>query len=74
MSPEETTNYAVQMTFEDGTKFPENDELDWFSYEGALRIAGISWGARQRMTGSKVKTISVIDAGYNTVQSHTFED
>lgn len=71
----EQTDYAVRVYIQDGTTIPWTDEgLDWVSKGVAKKIAAKLWDARQRVVNSEVIAIEIIDAGYETVQIHRFNE
>lgn len=69
------TDYAVRVHMNDGSVRPDTpEELDWFSYNVAVRIAGKAHAARETVTGSPVVAIEIINADYETIKIVRYED
>lgn len=70
-----STDYAVRVELRDGSVTPtEPDELDWFSWNIARKIAAKAYDAREITAGSPVIAIQIINAEYKVVQEHRFND
>ena len=75
MSKEGATDYGVRVWLDDGTTEPKfTEDIHWVSLNIANRIASKLWEARQNVVNSQVTAIEIIDADYNTVQKHCFEE
>ena len=75
MSTPGATNYAVRVWLEDGTtEPPSTEEMDWVSLNIARKIAAKRYTARSQVVGSQVVAIEIIDADYESVQIHRFQD
>lgn len=75
MDNKDETGFAVRVWLEDGTtEPPDSDGLDWVSLTRANKIASKLWKVRSNLVGSQVTAIEIIDADYNTVKIHRFND
>ena len=75
VSHQDETNYAVIAVMSDGTENPNGpDDTVWLSYETAVRVAAKAYDVRVNVVNSPVREIKIVDADYETVMSHKFED
>ncbi len=74
MTSKKETDYAVRTVLYTGEEIPSNEDLDWFSFGVARKIAAKAWEVRSQVSGSPVKTIQIIDFDYNVVKSYSFEE